>query len=290
MNCKGLTKEQCVAKDGCNYRNGAKRKYCARSKHQTKKTAQPKNGNQTKKVSKPKKTVKNENINDCKGLSREQCETIDNCLFTKGKRQYCRKGKNKAKASKAVKVQKTKKAPRPKAPKQKTPRPKTPKQKTPPKRVELNVNRMEVLMYFNKELKDFVQKHDNRDGYESILEPLMRKINRALGYLTVGGRAYNKIYDALVKDLNALEKMVIKCDNLPKDPSNPAYYSSGDGPRDSYEKYKDCMGEIDWEFRETHKALYELEPQLPILQKYVRDLKEIMKTKRIRWVTYNYRV
>lgn len=73
MDCKGLPKTLCNKKDGCTYRDGAKRKYCAKGKA----------------VVAKKGKVKGHN--PCAGLKKTPCNKKPYCQFTQGKRQYCRK-------------------------------------------------------------------------------------------------------------------------------------------------------------------------------------------------------
>jgi hypothetical protein len=115
MDCKGLKKTPCNKKDGCTYRDGAKRKYCARSnkKAVTKKARGPCSGlkktacKKAKKctyrdgakrkycaTSKVKQVIKKGKVkghNPCSGLKKTPCNKKPYCQFTQGKRSYCRK-------------------------------------------------------------------------------------------------------------------------------------------------------------------------------------------------------
>ena len=73
--CKGIPSDICIATKGCIYVNGEKKKYCRR-------------GNKTEKVT-----------STCKGKDKTQCNMFSNCVFTKGKNQYCRTSTRKKQAS-----------------------------------------------------------------------------------------------------------------------------------------------------------------------------------------------
>jgi hypothetical protein len=115
MECKGLKKIPCSKKDNCTYRDGAKRKYCARSNKKVgtkmvrdgcsglKKTACKKAKNCTYRdgekrkycaTSKAKHVVKKGKVkghNPCSGLKKTPCNKKPHCQFTQGKRNYCRR-------------------------------------------------------------------------------------------------------------------------------------------------------------------------------------------------------
>ena len=96
--CKGLTEEECDKLKHCTYSKGAKRQFC-RNKHKTKKNKSPqskKSEPAKSKKSKPDKSPTLKKSLKCKGLSEEDCNKLDECIFSKGaKRQFCRTKKNK---------------------------------------------------------------------------------------------------------------------------------------------------------------------------------------------------